>query len=97
MSAGLVYIVMEYCTQSHLSTEDYGRAMQGLKQTRRFKRYTLFFRTVPDAVIKAGKLVIHKFSGGREKSGRRSLVWTVKTKGHADFFDTAEEKIAISS
>lgn len=32
MAGGLIYIVIEYCTQSHLSTEDYGRAMTGLKQ-----------------------------------------------------------------
>ena len=29
MSCGLIYVVIEYCTQSHISTEDYGRAMQG--------------------------------------------------------------------
>ncbi|KAL8724931.1 MAG: hypothetical protein Q9181_006613 [Wetmoreana brouardii] len=34
MSVGLLYVVFEYCTQSHLSTEHYGRAMNGLEQTR---------------------------------------------------------------
>ena len=55
MSAGLAYIVVAYGTQSHLSTEHYGRTMHGLKQTHRYKRYTLVFRAIPDMVIKAGK------------------------------------------
>ncbi|KAL8788935.1 MAG: hypothetical protein Q9195_007050 [Heterodermia aff. obscurata] len=93
MSAGLAYIAVEYCTQSHLSTDDYARAMQGLKQTRRFKRYTLLFRAVPDAIIKAAKLLSYKSSGGRTRPGRRSLVWTVKTRGHMDFFRGGEDKV----
>ncbi len=82
MTAGLAYIVEEYCTQSHLSTEHYGRAMQGLKQTRRYKNYTLFARAIPSYLIKATKWFNSKISGGKMRSGRRSLVWTAKTKGH---------------
>ena len=41
---GLIYIVAEYCTQSHLATEDYASACQGIKWTRRFKKYTYWFR-----------------------------------------------------
>ena len=40
LAAGLIHIVIEYCTQSHLSTEDYESAAQGLRTTRRFKKYT---------------------------------------------------------
>lgn len=82
MTAGLAYIVEEYCTQSHLSTEHYGRAMQGLKQTRRYKKYTLFARAIPGYLIKATKWFDSKISGGKMRSGRRSLVWTAKTKEH---------------
>ena len=93
MTAGLIYIAIEYCTQSHLSTEHYGRAMQGLKQTRRFKRYTLVFRAIPDLVIKAAKFLSYKSSSGQRRPGRRSLVWTRKTQGHTDFFATSEDKM----
>ena len=92
MSAGLIYIAFEYCTQSHICTEDYGRAMQGLKQTRRFKRCTLVFRAIPDLAIKAGKLLSYKSSLGRRRRGRRSLVWTVKTEGHTDFFQSSRDE-----
>ncbi|CAF9941663.1 MAG: hypothetical protein HETSPECPRED_003845 [Heterodermia speciosa] len=93
MTAGLAYIAVEFCTQSHLSTEDYGRAMQGLKQTRRFKRYTLVFRAIPDLVIKAAKLLSSKSSRGRTRPGRRGLVWTMKTREHTDFFQISEDKV----
>ena len=93
MTAGLAYIAVEFCTQSHLSTEDYGRAMQGLKQTRRFKRYTLVFRAIPDLAIKAAKLLSSKSSRGRTRPGRRSLVWTLKTREYTDFFEISEDKV----
>ncbi|RPB14647.1 hypothetical protein P167DRAFT_466018, partial [Morchella conica CCBAS932] len=38
MGAGFLYVVAEWCTQSHMWTEDYGDAMAGLKATRRFKK-----------------------------------------------------------
>lgn len=96
MSAGLGYIVHEYCTQSHFSTEHYGetmfavrprtladwlgRAMKGLKHTRRFKKHTRFVRTVPDTAIRCGKWVWWKVSGGMSRRGRRSLIWTADTQ-----------------
>ena len=40
IAAGLIPIVIEYCTQSHPSTEDYESAAQGLRTTRWFKKYT---------------------------------------------------------
>ncbi|KAL6721732.1 hypothetical protein ACLMJK_000837 [Lecanora helva] len=80
MSGGLAYIVHEYCTQSHFSTEHYGRAMQGLRLTRAWKRYTRLVRVLPDTVIKFGKLCWFKVSGGKSRRGRRSLVWTPNTE-----------------
>ena len=91
---GLCYIINEYCTQSHLSTDDYGRAMHGLKITRRYKRYTMFFRGVPNRIIKGAKYVtslLYKEATRREGAGgkrlrargeRRGLVWTVTHKQH---------------
>jgi len=73
MSVGLAYIVHEYYTQSHFSTEDYGRAMEGLRRTRRWKRCTRSVGVVPDLVIKLGKVGWFKVSGeveeGKEESG----------------------------
>ncbi|CAF9941941.1 MAG: hypothetical protein ALECFALPRED_009427 [Alectoria fallacina] len=80
MSTGLAYIVTEYCTQSYMSTEDYGRAMKGLRSTRRFKKHTRFVRFVPHLLIKFGKFLAFKVVGGRSRRGRRSLVWTAETK-----------------
>ena len=80
MAAGLAYIANEYCTQSHLSTEDYGRAMSGLRHTRWFKKQTRFARAVPSAVLGGGKLLWWRVNGGRSVRGRRSLVWTVGTR-----------------
>ncbi|KAL8765754.1 MAG: hypothetical protein Q9209_007261 [Squamulea sp. 1 TL-2023] len=80
MGVGLAYIVFEYCTQSHLSTEDYDRAMKGLKHTRWFKKHTLFIRIIPDVVINWGKLIWHKITRGSSRRGRRSLVWTATCK-----------------
>lgn len=34
----------EFCTQSHLATEDFDDAVEGMKLTRRFKKYTYWFR-----------------------------------------------------
>ena len=93
MSAGLAYIAVEYCTQGHLSTEDYGRAMEGLKQTRRFKKHTRFIRIIPDFVINAGKRLMHNLSNDRRRPGRRSLIWTSRTKGHTDFFENSKEDV----
>lgn len=92
MSAGLAYIVGEYCTQSHLSTEHYGRAMHGLRQTRRYKRYTLVFRAIPDMAIKAGKRLFRLLGYGQRRPNRRSLVWSIKTQGHSNFFRTPEDQ-----
>jgi hypothetical protein len=36
------FIAWEWVTQSHLSTENYGQAMKGLRTTRRFKKWTKF-------------------------------------------------------
>ena len=80
MSVGLAYIVHEYCVQSHFSTEDYGRAMQGLRLTRWWKKHIYFVRMVPDMIIKAGKICWFEIRRGKARRGRRSLVWTANTE-----------------
>ncbi|MCJ1428298.1 hypothetical protein MMC29_006207 [Sticta canariensis] len=79
MTTAFAFIVTEYCTQSHLSTEDYADAAQGLRRTRCFKKYT-YFLGVPGYLIEVGKRVCHKIFGRYVDRGRRSLVWTWKTR-----------------
>ncbi|KAL8952061.1 MAG: hypothetical protein Q9222_002013 [Ikaeria aurantiellina] len=91
LTFGLSYIAIEYCTQSHLSTENYGRAMAGLKHTRWFKKHTLFIRAVPDAAINMGKLIWHKLTKGKARRTRRSLVWTPACKTNPPTIDARKE------
>ena len=95
MGVAFAFVVIEYCTQSHLSTENYADAMQGLKRTRQFKKYTAWLRDVPDFIINIIKRLwsrtwrrrstrySHDFhaAGGRYgQGGRRSLLWTWTTR-----------------
>ena len=82
MAGGLGYIVLEYCSQSHISTEDYGRAMQGLRMTRWWKKHTRFVRWVPNHAIRLAKWAFWWVNGGRSRRGRRSLVWTEHSDVH---------------
>ncbi len=76
LTAGLLYIVIEYCTQSHLSTEDYKSAAKGLKMTRRFRKYTAWIRVLGESLAKG----MHKVTCGMLKSNQKGLVWDERTK-----------------
>ena len=92
MGVAFVFVVLEYCTQSHLSTENYNDAAQGLKRTRTFKKYTAWLRDAPDYMIdnairlwshiwRRNARPIDKSHAGRYgQGGRRSLLWTWTTK-----------------
>lgn len=67
------FIVAEWCEQSHLHTQTYRNAMQGLRHTRTWKRLTIPLRHVPDRIIESFKWLI----GRRE---RRSMIWTVHSR-----------------
>ena len=73
MAVGLAYIVGEYCTQSHLATEDFESARQGIKFTRRFKKYTYPLRLLlelPDRIIfSIGNMF------GYQKKFSKTLTW----------------------
>lgn len=79
LTIGLTFVVVEYCTQSHLNTEDYDTAMRGLRVTRWFKKYTYYFRGVPNFLIEAAKRLGHMMLRRRVRAARRSLVWTAAT------------------
>ena len=76
LTAGLLYIVIEYCTQSHLSTEDYESAARGLKRTRWFRKYTAWIRVLGESLARC----MHKVTCGMLKSNQKCLVWDERTK-----------------
>ncbi|KAL8799579.1 MAG: hypothetical protein Q9182_005790 [Xanthomendoza sp. 2 TL-2023] len=92
LTLGLAYIVFEYCTQAHLSTEDYPRALRGLKHTRWCKKHTLFIRILPDVLITWGKLAWHKLRRGKTRRARRSLVWTATCKTDPPVIEARNER-----
>jgi hypothetical protein len=67
MVLSFAFIIAEWCTQSHMATDNYKKAMKGLARTRTFKWLTSPIRDAVDFVIIKVKLLI-----GRE---RKSLVW----------------------
>lgn len=102
MSIGFAFVVLEWCTQSHLSSEDYGKASRGLRRTRWFKKHTAWFRDIPEVLIELVlKVRYNLVCGHAERPGRRSLVWTWQTKqrppgkiegrGERNRHDTEEE------
>lgn len=76
MVGALIYSTYQYCTQSHLSSEDYDQALRGLRATRWFKRRTIWIRYSLEAIVKFFKRILHKVFGTNVNSIRRSLVWT---------------------
>ena len=74
MGLSMIYITVEWCQQSHLSTEDYQDAMKGLRMTRTYRSWTLFARHASRATwVQLGKLA-HAI--GLIKKRQRTLVWT---------------------
>ena len=84
---GLVYIVAEYCTQSHLATQDFKDACEGIRFTRRFKKYTYWPRLLLhlfDEVLflawKAVRYPLQKATGRQLMAFNKTLVWDWKVK-----------------
>ncbi|KAJ9623082.1 hypothetical protein H2203_006014 [Taxawa tesnikishii (nom. ined.)] len=81
LTVAMVYIVAEWCLQSHISTSNYDSAMRGLRRTRQFRRATYPFRLATDIVIELAYLLRNLVYQAlrRQKPlrpGRRSLKWT---------------------
>lgn len=79
MGIGMIYLLVEWCLQSHLSTEDYVEAMRGLQNSRRFRRYTYWSR-YPASFLVLG--VNHVLSALRMRRGSqcRTLLWTKESR-----------------
>lgn len=84
---GLSYIVAEFLTQSHLATEDFGSATEGIKFTRRFKKYTYWFRQLLglfDVILilvwKVVRFPWQKVTGWQPTAFGKTLVWDWELK-----------------
>lgn len=87
MALAMLYIVTEWCLQSHLSTADMGDAARGLYLTRRFRWVTSPFRDAIHYAIEGG-YALRKFvlrsrnnhdaneSSSASQQHRRSVRWT---------------------
>lgn len=87
MAAAMLYIVTEWCLQSHLSTANMNDAARGLSLTRRFRRLTSPFRDAIhygiEGVYAVRKVLTRSRSPGTADDGiaearqyRRSVRWT---------------------
>ncbi|KAI4610018.1 hypothetical protein J4E83_008583 [Alternaria metachromatica] len=81
MGLSMFYITVEWCQQSHLSTEDYQDAMQGLRMTREYRLWTMHARRISRATLtQLGKLAfaIGKMINmiGPDEKPRKTLMWT---------------------
>ena len=76
MIVGMVYIVLEYCTQSHLCSENYEDAVRGLKMTRAFRKHTVFLVRLYHIATTCW----HWSTFGTFRSSRKSLTWDWRTK-----------------
>ena len=71
----LIYIVTEWCEQSHLMTSDYESARRGLMRTRWFKRVRAWVFIVPTLVLRG----LHKLIGqvfGKRLGSKTRMAWT---------------------
>ncbi|KAF2837874.1 hypothetical protein M501DRAFT_995116 [Patellaria atrata CBS 101060] len=75
---GMIYIVTEWCLQSHLNTENFGDARRGLQRTRTFRRVTYPIRFVLRHVIGWFTSRYAKFCTwiGVPCRQQKSLIWT---------------------
>ena len=89
LTVSFAFIVVEWCTQSHLSTGEYDNAQAGLRRTRAWKKYTYYFRRGPDIIIDWFKTLWHEVGRhpGHAKRIRRSLVWCSHAKPEFEIKD----------
>ncbi|CAD6566990.1 MAG: hypothetical protein ASARMPRED_000454 [Alectoria sarmentosa] len=84
---GLAYIVAEFCTQSHLATEDFRDASEGVKVTRWFKKYTYWLRlllSLCDEILfliwKVVRFPWQRATGRQPTAFNKTLIWDWKVK-----------------
>jgi len=85
MGFSIIYITVEWCQQSFLSTENYDEAMRGLRRTRQYRSWTLFAR---QAARILSFITVHQLERlamlcGIVKTRQKTLVWTKACKKEA--------------
>jgi hypothetical protein len=79
--SGLVYIIIEWCTQSHMNTVEYDEAARGLQRTRRFRKMMLPLRMPFHWLLTSIRLLFGYIIPRRfQPRGWPSLVWSPSTK-----------------
>lgn len=78
LAASCAFMVDQWCATSHLSTSDYGKALQGLRRTRQYLRITSCFRFGPEKLTILFRNALSFLTLGKWK--RKHLRWTVKAK-----------------
>ena len=82
MLTAFLYLVIQWCEQSHLNSVDVVKAMHGLRRTRRFKHRTLWIRRTPDYFIDLIKWLWRTVSDSlwnkknKKEKGRESIRWS---------------------
>ncbi|MCJ1265791.1 hypothetical protein MMC22_005671 [Lobaria immixta] len=82
MLTAFLYLVIQWCEQSHLNSVDVVKAMHGLRRTRRFKHRTLWIRRTPDYFIDLIKWLWRTVSSSlwnkkiKKEKGRESIRWS---------------------
>lgn len=73
---GTLWVVLNWCDQSHLTTDDYGNAAKGLMTTRRFLKATRYIRYAPESIAR----LLHQLWA--QCTGRHVtplvMVWTLR-------------------
>ncbi|OCK77644.1 hypothetical protein K432DRAFT_407131 [Lepidopterella palustris CBS 459.81] len=81
MGIGMIYVVIEWCLQSHLSTENYASAQRGLRRTRRYRYITypirFLLRWIISKTLALFALICKLFS--KSYTPNQSLLWTKET------------------
>ncbi|KAI9855570.1 MAG: hypothetical protein M1824_006072 [Vezdaea acicularis] len=77
MFISLAFLVAEWCEQSHLNSENFNEAREGLAMTRSWKRRTLWIRRLPEFFIWIAKYIWHLVVKKRDLTPRQSLYWEV--------------------
>lgn len=81
MGIGMIYIVVEWCLQSHLSTENYAAARRGLEHTRRYRLIIYPIRLALRFLI-SRMLALFAFTARKlnlSYKSHKSLLWARKT------------------
>lgn len=73
MAFGMMYVVSEWCQQSHLSTENYAAACRGLRRTRQYRRFTYPLRLLTRGASSAVHYILHL--AVLRPTDNKSLLW----------------------